>query len=49
MNEGKTVIRLGDGELLCEDCYREMYPERDSPLFGWIAGKCDICGVGETN
>lgn len=39
----QSVIRLGDGTLLCDKHYAEQYPEATEPVHGWQVGECHLC------
>jgi len=40
--EKKMVLKLGDGQNICEDCWKHEF-EAPLPTYGWDAGKCDLC------
>jgi len=37
------VYRFGDGTLLCEECFRREYPNKELPIYGWELGRCSTC------
>lgn len=41
--EPTSVIRRGDGTLLCDKHYAEQYPDLPEPVYGWTNGVCDLC------
>ena len=40
----QSVIRLGDGSLLCDKHLAEQYPDIAEPENGWEWGICSMCG-----
>lgn len=43
MSEDNMVLRLGDGSLICGECFAREYPDEVEPVVGWLYGKCDCC------
>jgi hypothetical protein len=41
--EPTSVIRRGDGTLLCDKHYAEQYPGVPEPTYGWELGVCSMC------
>lgn len=38
-----SVIRRGDGTLLCDKHYAQEHPGVPEPTFGWELGVCTMC------
>ncbi len=45
VREEKSVYRLGDGSMICPDCWPRIFPGAEEPVYGWTDGQCDYCGT----
>ena len=45
MENTQSVIRLGDGQLICAMHYAEQFPDFDEPENGWEWAVCGLCAL----